>query len=48
MQLWAAVDEDGEEHVYWAEMTTDPDLAEAVRKVKQVFRDQGLTQLAGD
>jgi hypothetical protein len=48
MQFVAVVDEDGDEHVLVAEMTTDPNLAEAVRKVKQVLRDQGLKQLAGD
>jgi hypothetical protein len=48
LQLWGAVDEDGDEFVVWAESTTDPDMQEAVEKVRQVFRDQGFTQLAGD
>lgn len=47
-QLWDGVDADGNGYVMFAEMTTDPELAEAAEKVKQVLRESGLTQIAGD
>lgn len=47
-QLWDGVGTDGDEYVVFAEMTTDPELADAAEKVKQVLRESGLTQIAGD
>jgi hypothetical protein len=34
--------------VMWAEMPTDPKIADAVERVKQSFRERGWTQTAGD
>jgi hypothetical protein len=48
LTFWEGVDEDGEEQLLWAEMTTDPEMAEAVDQVKGIFRQQGWSQTAGD
>jgi hypothetical protein len=49
LTLWEAVDdEDGDEHVLWAEMTPDPGMADAVAQVKQVLREHGWSRTAGD
>ena len=46
--LGDVVDEDGDEMVIWAEMSTDPEAVDAVEQVKQIMRDPGWTQTAGD
>jgi len=44
LTLWENTDEQG----IWAEMTTDPDMQDAVDQVKAIFRDFGWEQTAGD
>jgi hypothetical protein len=46
--MWEVVDEDGDEYVTWAEMTTDPKMADDVEKVKATMRDLGWSQTVGD
>jgi hypothetical protein len=48
LTLWEGVDDDGDEQVLWAEMTTDPTMSDAVEQVKQILREHGWTQTAGD
>jgi hypothetical protein len=44
LTLWENEDELG----IWAEMTTDPEMADAVDQVKDIFRQHGWSQTAGD
>ena len=44
LTLW----EGAGDHVIWAELTTDPESADAVEHIKQIFRERGWTQTAGD
>lgn len=37
-----------DEHVLWAEMTPDPKMADDVEAVKDVLRQHGWSQTAGD
>ena len=46
--LGDVVEEDGDEMVVRAEMSTDPEAVDAVEQVKQIMRDPGWTQTAGD
>jgi hypothetical protein len=48
LTFWEGVDEDGDKQLLWAAITTDPDMTDALDKVKQVFRECGWAKTAGD
>lgn len=48
LQLWTTFGEDGKECLTWAASTTDPAMQDAVEEVKEIMRDCGWIQLAGD
>ena len=48
LTFWESTDEDGDGQLLWAEMSTEPNTADAVAEVKNIMRQQGWTQLVGD
>jgi hypothetical protein len=48
LTIWETTDEDGDELVLWAEMSTDSEARDAVAELKEVMRNQGWTQTVGD
>lgn len=48
LTVWETVGECGEEYISFAEVSTDPRLADTVEHLKQVMREQGWSQTAGD